>query len=225
MGTKRRGGGKRLISVNFKGVEAGGGGRLLPEDTYQFELTEISEQEGQDSGQPYLAAVFQVAEGEYKGTKAWDNFSMQPQALWKFRSFLESAGYATEDDEMQIDPDELIGLVGTADVIHEDYRGKPKHRVNSWIIEQETPKSGRRSKNDDEDERPTRTGGGARRAGGNGRDKDEDETEWKVKDQVTFKDGKKTLSGRIKEIDGENVVVTVPKDGDYEMTVDDISAA
>jgi ribosome maturation factor RimP len=39
---------------------------------------------------------------------------------------------------------------------------------------------------------------------------------------VQFKDGKKTLDGRIKSIDGDDVTVTVKGDGDYEMKLEDL---
>lgn len=207
-----------VVSVDFTGVEAGGGGgRLLPEDTYQFELVEIEEEEGKDSGEPYLAAVFQVTEGDYEGTKAFDNFSLQPQALWKLRSFLESAGYATEDGPMDIPYEDMIGLVGTADIIHEDYKNKTKHRINSWLIEGEGSDKKSSKEKDDEPR-----GGVRKKTNGSGRH--EEEAEWHVKDEVTFKEGKKTLTGIITQLDGDDVTVKVGRD-EYEMKTEDISAA
>jgi hypothetical protein len=212
--SKRRQSGARTI--DFTGVEAGGG-RLLPEDTYSFECVDIDpDQIGEDSGEPYWAATFEVVEGDFKGTKAWDNFSLQPQALWKLRSFLESAGFPTEDGPMDIDPNDLIGLVGSADIIHETFKNKPKHRINSWMIDnQEPPAKAER------EERPARGGNGAKRVSRR-EPEPEDENEWKVRDQVQFKDGKKTLDGRIKSIDGDDVTVTVKGDGDYEMKLEDL---
>jgi hypothetical protein len=218
MATRRRAPARkgRIASVDFTGVEAGGGGRLLPEDTHEFELVEIEEETGENSGEPYLAAVFKVTDGEYEGTKAYDNFSLQPQALWKLRSFLEAAGYTTEDGPMDIPYDDMIGLVASADVIHEDYKGKKKHRINSWLIEGEP-------KETEKEERSARGGtrGGAVRRKSNGAD---DEPTFKLKDEVTFKDGKKTLTGTIISIDGEDVSVKVGRD-EYDMKVEDITAA
>jgi len=207
----------RSVSVDFTGVDTGGGGRLLPEATYKFELVELEEEQGQDSGEPYLAGVFKVVEGEYEGTKAYDNFSLQPQALWKLRSFLESAGYQTEEGPMEIPYDDMVGLIGEADVIHEEYKKKTKHRINSWIIE------GSGSDSDDQQsEREERSSTVKKRANGSGR-REEPEVEWKVKDEVSFKDGKKTLTGRITELDGDSVTVKVGRE-EFEMTLEDISA-
>lgn len=209
----RRGGKKGAVSLDFTGVTVGGG-RLLPEAVHQFECVEIDpDAVGSESGEPYWACTFEVVEGDFKGTKAWDNFSLQAQSLWKLRSFLEAAGYPTEDGPMEIDPNDLVGLIANADVIHEDYKGRTKHRINSWIIDQETDKA-------------EKSNGGAKKAIKKTDDDDagDEPGDWKVKQEVSFRDGKKTLSGRIKSIDGNDVVVTVPKDGDYEMTLDDLIA-
>src|ERR1700752_3499984 len=124
MATSRRNKGKKTISVDFTGVSVDGG-NLLEEGDYPFEVDEIEEKEGEDSGQPYLAFKFKVADGDDKGVVAYDNMSLQPQSLWKLRGFMEAAGLETVDGPMDLDIDEMIGLVVTGHVIHEEYRGKP----------------------------------------------------------------------------------------------------
>src|SRR5690606_24089155 len=133
-------------------------------------------------------------------------------------------GYPTEEAEMDLDPDELIGLVGTADVIHETYKGKPKHRINSWLVEnaeddgsKKGGKKGGKADEEDEQEAPVR------RPTKKTPKPAEDEVEWRVKDEVTFKDGKKTLQGRITEVDGDKITVRVGRD-EYEMSPDDLTA-
>lgn len=213
----RRGKQRGTTRVDFTGVETSGG-RLLPEDTYQFELTEIEEEVGQDSGEPYWASIMEVADdGEFKGVKAYENFSLQPQSLWKLRSFLESAGYPTEDGPMDIDRNDLIGLIGTADVIHETYKNRPKHRINSWIIETDGKEK--------EDKSTARGANGGTKKVRRAEPDPEETVEWTVKDEASFKDGKKTLTGKIKSIDGDDVTVTVKGDGDYEMKTDDLLPA
>lgn len=203
--------GKKLIKVDFTGVEAGQAGKLLPEGPTVFEVEDISQEVGEESEQPYLAVTLKVVEGEENaGTKAWDNFSLQPQALWKLRGFLDALGVETEDGPMDIDPDEILGLVVIGDVVHEEYRGKPKHRIAGYSpaeeeAEPEPKKGGAKKKVKKEEEA-------------------EDEPDWKVKQKVTFKDGKKTLQGVISAIDGDTITVKVGKD-EYEMTADDIEAA
>lgn len=198
---------KGMISVDFTDVEAGsGGGKLLPEGSYQFEIKEIEERIGEESKAPYLSVTFEVAEdGEYQGTKAYDNVSLQPQSLWKLRGLLEAAGIETVDGPMDIDPDELVGLIVVGDIIHEEYKGKTKHRVNGYsIAEEAAPASGPKKKKAaaDDDDKPT----------------------FKVKQSVAFREGKKRIVGVVTKIDGDDVEVRVGKE-EYEMKVDDLEAA
>lgn len=202
--------GKKLIKVDFTGVEAGSAGKLLPEGQTKFEVVDITEEEGQDSGQPYLAVTLEVVEGEDDaGVKAWDNFSLQPQALWKFRGFLDAAGITTEDGEMAIDPDELIGLVVIGDVVHEQYKEKMKHRIAGY------------SPVEEEDAQPAAT---TKKKIIKKAADEEEATEWKVKQKVAFMDGKKRLEGVITAIDDDKITVKVGRD-EYEMGPDDIEAA
>lgn len=202
--------GKKLIKVDFTGVEAGGGGRVLPEGPIQLELKEIEEKEGEESGKPYLEFALEVVDGEYEGTKVWDNMSLQSQALWKLRGFMEAGGHATEDGPMQIDPDDLIGTVVMGDIIHEDYRGKTKNRVNGYSSVDAAA----------EPDAKTEKGGARKKAAG------KKEPEFELKQKVSFKDGKKTLEGTITEIDEEKNEYTV-KVGKEEYVIgpDDIEAA
>lgn len=207
---KKRG---KTISVDFTGVEVGGAGKLLPEGPLQLEIEEIVEEVGGDSGKPYLAITFAVSEdGEYKGTKAWDNFSLQPQSLWKFRGLLEAAGQPTEDGPMEIDQDDLIGLIVVGEIIHEEYKGKTKHRINGYsAIEEETPAP-------------------AARPGATKKKPAADEPTWKVNQKVSFRDGKKSLVGKVTGIDGDDITVLVKgvskdADGEYETKATDLEAA
>jgi hypothetical protein len=198
--------GKKLIKVDFTGVTAEGG-KLLPEEPFKLEVEEVEEKEGEDSGKPYLEFKFKVVEGEFEGTTAYDNMSLQPQALWKLRGFMEAAGVETVDGPMDIDPDELIGLVVTGHIIHEPYKGRDKHRIDSY-----SPV---------EDDEPTPSKSGVKKKAS----KDDDsEPEWKVKQRVSFMDGKKKIDGTITKIDGDSVDVRVGKD-EYEVNVSDLTAA
>lgn len=208
---------KKLIKVDFTGVSTEGGGRLLPEEQFKFEVKEVEQDVGQDSGEPYLKFTFEVAEGEMEGTKAWDNMSLQSQSLWKLRGFMEAAGVETVDGEMDIDPDEFVGLIVLGNVIHDEYKGKPKHKIDSYepvedTTPAETPKGGAKKRRTAEPEEETT------------------ESDWKKGQKVTFMDGKKKLKGTIAKIDGDKVDIMVKgvskeADGEYEMTTDDIEAA
>ena len=205
-GRKRAGKGN-TVRVDFTGVEAGGGSVLLPEGPMLLEVSDISQEVGADSGQPYLAFEFEVVEGKYEGKKAWDNFSLQPQSLWKLRGFLEAAGQDTEDGVQDLDLDEIKGLIVTADIVHEDYKGKPKSKIAGYTpaeeeVEKPTPSKAKK--------KPT---------------KDEDEETIRVKQRVSFKDGKKQLVGKVVSIEDDVVTVAVGDDDEYEMAIEDVTPA
>jgi Protein of unknown function (DUF669) len=204
---KKRG---KMVHVDFTGVEAGGGGRLLPEEQFKFEVEEVTQETSEDSGKDYLSFKLKVADGEYEGTAAYDNMSLQPQALWKLRGFMEAAGMPTEDGPMEIDPEEFTGMIVMGDVIHEDYKGKAKHRINSYSpVEEETTAAAPASST-------------ARRKPAKAADGED--SDWKVKQKVAFMDGKKKLEGTITEIDGTTVTVRVGKE-EYEMETSDLLEA
>lgn len=210
MATKK---GKKLITVDFTGVDAGSAGKLLPEGPTQFEVDEIEQKVSDNSGEPYLAITLKVMEGEENaGVKAWDNMSLQPQALWKLRGFLDACGIETVDGEMDLDPDEIIGLVVTGDVVHEEYKGKTKHRIAGYSpIEEAKPKAS--AKTATAKKKPAKV-----------EEPEEEKEEWKVKQKVAFMDGKKRIEGTISDIDGDTITVRVGKE-EYEMGPDDLEAA
>jgi len=214
---KRTNKGKKVVSIDFTGVSAEGGGRLLPEGTYQFEVKDVEQKDSEASGEPYFAFTFEVAEGDFAGTKAWDNMSHQPQALWKLRSFMEAAGIETTDGPMEVDPDDFVGLVVTASVIHEEYRGRPKHRIDTYMKDAE-----------ESSEEAETTSNSKKKTAKKGAD--DDETEWKIKQKVSFMDGKKKITGVISKVDGDKIDVVVKgvskeADGEYELAPTDLEAA
>lgn len=213
------------IRVDFTGVEAGGGGRLLPEGVYQFEVIDIERKVGESSKEPYLAFELAVADdGEFKGTKCWDNFSLQPQSLWKLRGFLDAAGQETVDGPMDLDLDELVGLVVEAEVFHETYKGKDKHRIGSYLVSDGATDDGARETAAAHTTRPAADEAPAaparrRRAAA---DEDADDGSPRVGMKVSFKDGRKVLKGTISEINGDVIAVKVGQD-EFEMGLEDLT--
>lgn len=204
---KKRG---NTVTVDFTGVEAGGGSTLFPEGPQLFEVDDVTEEEGADSGQPYLAFKLKAVDGKYEGKFAYDNFSLQSQALWKLRGFMEAAGLATEDGEMELDLDEFKGIVVMADVIHEEYKGKPKTRINGYSPAEET----------EAEPEPTPKAGAKKKPA---KVEEPEEEEFKLKQKVSFRDGKTKLEGTIVGIDDDVITVRVGKD-EYEMGADDLTA-
>lgn len=195
------------VRVDFTGVQAGGGARILPEGPILLEVSGISQEEGQDSGQPYLAFEFDVIEeGDYHGAKVWDNISLSPAALWKFRGFLDCLGVETEDSAMDVDLDNLLGMVVVGHIAHEEYKGKTKNRIVSYTPESESEAP---------PEKPTAPSRKKPQA------PTEDESQYKLGQKVSFKDGRKRITGKVIGIDGDTLTVDVNGE-EYELESDEI---
>lgn len=204
--TKKKG---NSIEVNFNGVSAEGGSRLLPEGPVLLEVIDITQQFGADSGQPYLSVEMEAIEDELKGSKVWGILSLAPAALWKLRGFLENIGMETQDSVMNIDLDEIVGQVVVGHIAHEEYKGKTRNRVVGYspVDEAEDPKD------NDKSVQPKKSAKSEK--------EEADEGGISLGKKVSFKDGRKKLTGKVMGIDGSTITVEV--DGEeYEMDVDEL---
>lgn len=260
-GTKRK---KAGWKVDFTGVESGG--KVLSEGRHLLQVDSIEEKEGESSGEPYLAVKFKVVSDKGSGTPVYDNFSLQPQSLWKLRGMLESMGVEV-DGEFEFTPDDLADHTVGAEVVHEEYQGKVKNRISGYFMadefdadddsddddedEEEAPKAkaskkpaaaskakGKAKDEEEEDEEEEEDDEPAPKAKAKGKaaaskkkdedeedDEEDDAPEWKVKQRVSFKEGKKSLEGKIIEIDAdEGMAVVKVGTEEYEVDFDELSA-
>lgn len=148
----------RSISVDFTGVEAGGGSNV-PEGQYEVKVVEVEQKTSDNSGNDYLAWEFQViSPAKYKGKKLYHNTSLTPQSLWNLRGLLEQLGVEVPEEPTDIDLDDLIDRTVGCEVQHEEYKGKPKPRIVDFFefseeeAEDEKPTKGKKSKAEPEEE-------------------------------------------------------------------------
>lgn len=259
-GTKRK---KAGWKVDFTGVESGG--KVLSEGRHLLQVDSIEEKEGESSGEPYLAVKFKVVSDKGSGTPVYDNFSLQPQSLWKLRGMLESMGVEV-DGEFEFTSDDLADHTVGAEIVHEEYQGKVKNRISGYFMadefddsddeedeeeEEEAPKAkaskkpaaaskakGKAKDEEEEDEEEEEDDEPAPKAKAKGKaaaskkkdedeedDEEDDAPEWKVKQRVSFKEGKKSLEGKIIEIDAdEGMAVVKVGTEEYEVDFDELSA-
>lgn len=123
---------KGTISVDFEGVESGGG-RPVPDGNYNAFLSKITEEEGESSGEPYLHCVWKIQGGSSEGATIHDNISLQPQSLWRLRTILECIGYEVEDGPMDIDPADLLEEVCGIEVTNEEWEGRDRPRITGFM--------------------------------------------------------------------------------------------
>lgn len=101
------------------------------EGQHVVKLTEIEDTTSQ-AGNDMLNATFQVVKGTSTGAKLYDNFVLTEKALWKLQSFLVAIGMKA-DGKIVLDLDKLIGKTCIVDVIHEEYEGKTRARIQEFI--------------------------------------------------------------------------------------------
>lgn len=103
--TRKRGG--TVISVDLSDVQSGG---LIPDGRYQAKIIEAEEKKGKESGEPYLQLTWEITSEKCNGRNVrFDNYSLQPQALFRYRALLESLGIDIEDKgATDVDFDDLI---------------------------------------------------------------------------------------------------------------------
>lgn len=129
MPKKTRKSGGRVISVDFSGTQEGSF-KKVPDGEYLVKVADVTQEEGQNSGQPYLKWVFEIIENpKLNGAKLWHNTSLQPQALFNLRSTLEAMDVPVPDSIVNLNLDDYIGLELAVGVENELYEGKKKPKI------------------------------------------------------------------------------------------------
>lgn len=132
----------RRKKLDFTGIEAY---VKCAEGQHVVKLIEIEETESH-AGNDMLNATFQVVKGTSTGAKLYDNFVLTEKALWKLQSFLVAVGMKA-DGKVVLDLDKLIGKTCIVEVVHEEYEGKTRARIQEFL-----KLSAKASDEDEEDE-------------------------------------------------------------------------
>jgi len=118
-----------VISVDFEGVESGGG--ATPDGYYDGVLKDITQEESADSGEPYLKFKWKT----HINSVVYDNMSLQPSALFNLRNALEAMGMEVPEGDMDIDLDDLLESTCQLTVVNEEYEGKPQPRITGYMLD------------------------------------------------------------------------------------------
>ena len=215
---------KNTLSVDFEGVESGGG-KPVPDGNYNAALNAVEEKEGETSGEPYLSCRWKIVGGKSDGATVFDNISLQPQSLWRFRTILECLGYEIEEGPMDIDLDDVIGEECGIEVTNEEWEGKDKPRITGFMSEGEEEEE-EEEPEEEEEEEPE--------------EEEEDEPPKKKKRKSRAKKPKKirvgskvsfedeegdTIKGVVTEIEDESVWVEDSAGDSWEVDVSELKAA
>lgn len=128
--------GKRVILVDFTGVESGGGRIRIPQGDYGLRIHKVVGKKGTDSGKPYLAIDFEVIKGDKRGLKkilTGHSCSLQAQSLWNLRNLLESCGKQVPSKAVKLDLDKMPGYECAGTVVDDEYEGKKKSVISAFF--------------------------------------------------------------------------------------------
>lgn len=200
----------KKISVDFTGVE--GGGRPVPDGEYLLRMSSVEETTSLNDN-PMLKCKWMVAEGELEGAgPIYDNVSLTPQALWRFKGLLECIGIQA-NGKTEIDVSELKGCLVVCEVENETYQGKERPKIINFLRGVEEKKA---APTPTPAQTPTPAAGGTTRrvAKPAGR---------KVGDVVQFASEGEDFEGTISSITGTTVLVKVPNGNQLEEWEIDLS--
>jgi Protein of unknown function (DUF669) len=141
-----------VTTLDFTGVKSGGG--APPDGRYKAKIIEVSQEEGKDSGEPYMQLTWEITSDKCNGREVrFDNYSLQPQALWRVKSLLEAMGVEVPDGEHEVDWDELVSdeTECIVELTGEARDGKTYARVTGHF-----PLEDGNTVDDDEDDKPAR---------------------------------------------------------------------
>lgn len=119
---------KSSVKVNFKDVESR---KTPPEGDYILEIVDAKLGKS-NGGNEQFEFTLEIAKGEFKGTKVWFYCPIVENSLWKLFNFLEALGEEPPQDELEIDPSDLIGKKCVGVLTHDTYKGKKSAKMTDF---------------------------------------------------------------------------------------------
>lgn len=131
----------KKVRVDFTGVESF---NRASEGQHVAKIVS-AEMKASQGGNDMIVVAFEVTKGADKGCRAYENYPLAENALWKLKGMLQAIGMKCEG-KVQLDLDKLVGKVCIIEVAHEEYDGKTRAKI------QECRKLAATAEEDDEDE-------------------------------------------------------------------------
>jgi len=122
------------LPTNLADVKAEGNFELKPLGTYTVEVQKVEVKHSPGKEHPYLSMQYNITEPEeFAGGKFFDNVSMSPKALFKFKQLTLACNLDITD---QFDTDDLLG--NTVSLVIK-YENKKDSAGNLVLKEDGTP--------------------------------------------------------------------------------------
>lgn len=219
---------KKGISVDFTDVESGG--RKVPDGDYEAEIVKIEEKES-SAGNDMLVFTWKILSGAGKGGRVYDNVSLLPQALWRFKTLLEVLGEEVPDGAMEIDPEDLIGKTCRLEITNEKYEGQDRPKVTNFGASEgaeaeeeaeEEPEEEEEAEDDDKETSKPNPKGKPDERVGKAKPK---AAKFKLGQRVKFTDeDEKVHKGEVTKIEDDVVTVEDSRGDEYEVESTELTA-
>lgn len=118
----------KKVRVDFTGVESF---TKVSEGVHPAKIVKVEETTTQ-GGNDAIKATFEVTKGGDKGNRVIEVFPLTDTALWKLKGMLQAIGMKAEG-KVQIDLDRLVGKTCKVSVIHEEYNGSYRAKVDEFL--------------------------------------------------------------------------------------------
>lgn len=109
------------MNLDFSNVQ---GGTILDEGMYNVTIESVEEKTSV-SGKPMLLVRFREEETK---TAIFENYVLQENCLWKLKELLSAAGIEC-NGSVDVDTDDLVGLVFKAKIVQDDYNDSKVNRI------------------------------------------------------------------------------------------------
>ena len=104
-------------------------GEVLPESDYKFTVEKAILKTSSNNNE-----MIELWLRLPKGGLAIDNLVFTDSSSWKIDQFRISIGETVlPDEQVEINPSDLIGAEGVAHIIVEEYQGKKRNKVGSYL--------------------------------------------------------------------------------------------
>jgi len=124
---------KRVVEVDFTGVESGNKFIHVPEGDYALEIKKIEPKKSEKG--KYLNFHLELSKGPKSGNGKTISHtcSLMKQALWNLRNLLEACGRQVPSKAVKLDLDKLIGLKCAGSIVDDEYEGKKKSQIGAFF--------------------------------------------------------------------------------------------
>lgn len=119
-----------MIKLNMGNVSSA----PLPEGNYLFRIADANVGPNSKGNQQLNIKLVVIQPEEFTDRVVWDNFVLVDQSLWALQKFLNAVTQKDwEEDDMDLDENELIGLFVRGTAVISTWEGKERNKIREYF--------------------------------------------------------------------------------------------